>query len=775
MKACHYLVVLIFILFNLFCEAQNKYSSNDPLKQVDPLIGTGANGAVIPVVVVPHGMVQPGPDTRTYGSGYHFNDKTIIGFSHTHKSGGGCGDFQDILLQPTTGTLKLNPGNENDLNSGYRSRFSHQEEHAEPGLYRVRLADYDIDVALTATKRCGFHQYKFPEGKQSHIILDLAHGNTGACTIVKEDGYDTTTVASLRVVDDRRVEGYRISDGWADAMHVYFAMEFSRPFSSHGIESGGKYLSGAKESSNLHTKANFDFNLGNDPTVLVKVGISPVSIANAWKNLKTEIPGWDFEQIVEANKSEWRKELGKFRIEGGSVKQQKQFMTGLYNVLIYPMLYMDTNGEYRGPDHRVTTAKGYNHYSGYIGTWDVFRAANPLLTLIEPEVANDYVKTMLSHYEISKLLPVWVVAGEETHTMQGFHSVPMIADTYYKGIRNYNIKKVYEAVKSTAMKDTFGLDMRRFVGLLHYKKYNYVPANLEYESVAKTLEYAYDDWTVAQFARMLGKKEDYTYFINRSANYKNVFDKTTHFMRGRMADGTWRTPFDPFFSHHRFDDYMEGNAWQWTFFVPHDPVGLADLMGGKEVMAQKLDSLFMVKPQQKYALASGDMSGMIGQYAHGNEVSQHIPYLYNYLGKPWKTQERVRMIMTSQYDNSPEGYCGNEDTGQMSAWYIFSAMGFYPVNHGQGQYMIGSPIFDRLEFDHGFGGKLIISTKNNSDKNIYIQSVRVNGKNYTKNWFQHKELFKKGTVTIEFEMGDQPNYTWGTGALNCPTSISKLD
>jgi len=287
--------------------------------------------------------------------------------------------------------------------------------------------------------------------------------------------------------------------------------------------------------------------------------------------------------------------------------------------------------------------------------------------------------------------------------------------------------------------------------------------------VAKTLEYAYDDWTVAQFAKMLGKKEDYTYFINRSANYKNVFDNSTNFMRGRMDDGTWRKPFDPFFSHHRFDDYMEGNAWQWTFFVPHDPVGLADLMGGKEVMVQKLDSLFRVKPQQKYALASGDMSGMIGQYAHGNEVSQHIPYLYNYLGKPWKTQERVRTIMTSQYDNTPEGYCGNEDTGQMSAWYIFSAMGFYPVNHGQGQYMIGSPLFDRLEFDHGFGGKLIISAKNNSDKNTYIQSVRVDGKDYTKNWFQHKDIFKKGIVTIEFEMGNQPNYTWGTGTSNCPS------
>ena len=439
--------VYLIVVFTLFGEAQKIYSSNDILNKVDPLIGTGANGAVIPVVVVPHGMVQLGPDTRSTGSGYHYSDRTIIGFSHTHKSGGGCGEFLDILLQPTTGELKFNPGNENEPNSGYRSRFSHQEEHPEPGLYRVKLLDYDIDVALTATKRCGFHQYKFPSGKDAHVILDLVHGNSGACTIVKEDSHDTTTAAFLKVIDDRRIEGYRISNGWADAMHVYFAMEFSKPFKKHGIESNRVFKPNSMESSSLHLKANFDFDMVEDSTVLVKVGISPVSTANAWLNLKTEIPDWDFCGVVEQNKEEWRKELSRFSVEGGNEKQQKQFITGLYNVLIYPMLYMDINGQYRGPNHQVYTANGYNHHSGYIGTWDVFRAANPLLTLIQPEVANDYVKTMLSHYEICKLLPAWVVAGEETFTMQGFHSVPIIADTYSKGIRNYDAEKVYDAVK----------------------------------------------------------------------------------------------------------------------------------------------------------------------------------------------------------------------------------------------------------------------------------------------------------------------------------------
>ena len=564
MKIYHFLVNVIFVMSSLFLEGQNTSLNNDILNEVDVLIGTGAAGRIVPVAVVPHGMVQLGPDTKKSVSGYHYNDRTIIGFSHTHKSGGGCGDFLDILLQPTTGKLNLNPGNENDPFSGYRSRFSHKEEHAEPGLYQVRLSDYDIEVALTATERCGFHQYKFPLGKEAHIILDLTHGNTGACTIVKKDNYDTTTAAFLRVLDDHRIEGLKVSAGWAHAMHVYFAMEFSKPIIIHGIESNGVYRSKVIESSGPNIKANFDFDIGKDSIVLVKVGISPVSTVNAWLNLRTEIPGWDFRGVVELNKSAWRKELGRFRVEGGSEKQRKLFMTSLYNVLIYPMLYMDVNGDYRGPDHQVHVANGYNHYSGFIGTWDIFRAANPLLTLIQPEVANDYVKTMLSHYEICKLLPVWVVAGEETFTMQGFHSVPMIVDTYYKKIRNYDVQKVYEAVKSTALNDTFGLDMRRFVGLHNYKKYNYVPANLEYESIAKTLEYAYDDWTVAQFAKMLGYQKDYEYFITRAANYKNVFDKSSNFMRGRLNDGSWRKPFDQFFSHHRFDDYMEGNAWRWN-------------------------------------------------------------------------------------------------------------------------------------------------------------------------------------------------------------------
>jgi len=523
-------------------------------------------------------------------------------------------------------------------------------------------------------------------------------------------------------------------------------------------------------SGSIHIRANFDFDTEGDSTVFVKVGISPVSTANAWQNLKSEIPGWDFQQVVDQNKQEWRELLSRFRIEGGKEKEKTQFYTGLYNVLMYPMLYMDTNGEYRGPDHKIYEAKGYANYSGYIGTWDVFRAANPLLTLIEPKVANDYIKTLYDHYKVSGLLPVWVVAGEEVLSMQGFHSVPMIADAYFKGIRDYDIKKVYEAVKNTAMKDTFGFDMRRFIGLKDYKKFNYVPANLEFESVAKTLEYAYDDWTVAQLARMTGNRTDYEFFLKRSMNYKNVFDKKTNFMRGRMDDGSWRTPFDPFYSFHRTDDYMEGNAWQWTFFVPQDPIGLSALFGGKEAMASKLDSLFMVNPTKQYSNSSGDISGLIGQYAHGNEVSQHIPYLFNYLGKSWKTQQKVRLILNSQYDITPQGYCGNEDTGQMSAWYIFSAMGFYPVNHGTGEYIIGSPLFDRIEFRHGFGGTLTVLAKNNSDKNVYVQSLKINGKPSTKNWLQHNDIFKKGNTTVEFEMGEKPNYNWGTDEKDCPSA-----
>jgi predicted alpha-1,2-mannosidase len=771
------LIVVLAVSILLFsCKEQTAHRSGDVLNEVNMFIGTGGNGRIIPVAVAPRGMVQLGPDTRRGGSGYHYSNPTILGFSHTHKSGGGCGDFLDILLQPTAGELMLEPGEEASPGTGYRSAFSHEEEYASPGRYRVRLADYDIEVTLTATKRCGFHRYEFPEGKDSHIILDLIHGNTHACTIVKEDGGDSTIAASVRILDDRRIEGFKISEGWSEEMHAYFAMEFSQPFSGHGIqdEIAGEYLYGAGEVSSKQIRAHFDFDLEEDRVVLVKAGISPVSTENAWANLRAEIPGWEFREAVETVQDSWRQELERVRVKGGTPAERELFITGLYNVLVYPMLYMDVNGQYRGPDHKVHRAEGYEHYAGYIGTWDVFRAANPLLTLIRPDAANDYVKTMLAHYEICGLLPVWVLAGDEDLTMQGFHSVPMIADTYYKGIRDYDAEKVYRAILASAMKDTFGYCMRRFVGLKNYKEYGYVPADLEYESVAKTLEYAYDDWTVAQMAEMLGHRDDYEYFMERALSYRKVFDTNANFMRGRMSDGSWRTPFDPFYSFHRRDDFMEGTAWQWTFFVPHDPVGLAGLMGGEEMFIGKLDSLFAAEPlirKQDYK-GSGDISGMIGQYAHGNEVSQHIAYFYNYFGQPWKTQEWVNQIRNTLYNTTPDGYCGNEDTGQMSAWYVFSCMGFYPVTHGQGVYVIGTPAFERIKFEHGFGGTLTIRADNAGGENIYIQSVKLDGRDYTKNWFRHEDLFNGDEVTIEFQMGDRPNHGWGSGAADRPPGMS---
>ena len=771
-KTSNYILTLITVLL-LACKEEAPIIY-DVLNEVNMIIGTDTNGRIIPVAVVPHGMVQVAPDTRYRGSGYHYRDSSIIGFSHTHKSGGGCGDFQDILLQPSIGKLNLKPGDKQNPDSGYRSRFNHEEENASPGLYQVKLSDYDIDVSITATKRCGFHKYQFNHGKDAHIILDLIHRNKGACTIIKEEQYDTTTAAYIHIIDDQHIEGFRVSEGWSEEMHAYFAIKFSRPFEKSGILDNHKnvYNSGVNESSSHKIRANFDFDINKDNILLVKVGISPVSMENAWENLDAEIPSWDFEKVVSENKSKWRKELKKFKLTGGTKEQRILFYTGIYNVLVYPMLYMDLNGQYRGPDHKVHKALDYEHYGGYIGTWDVFRAANPLLTLIKPEVANDYVKTMLSHYEIHNLLPLWVLAGHESHTMQGFHSVPMIADTYFKGIQDYDVQKVYEAIITTAMKDSFGISMGRLEGLKNYKQYGYIPADLEFESVAKTLEYAYDDWTVAQMARMLGYKEDYEYFLDRSQSYKNVFDTTTNFMRGRMKDGSWKTPFDPFFSHHRRDEFMEGTAWQWTFFVPHDPGGLADLMGGDLALANKLDTLFTVESPSEYNQQSGAITGLIGQYAHGNEVSQHIPYMYNYCGQPWKTQFYVKKIKETLYKVSPDGYCGNEDTGQMSAWYVFSSMGFYPVNHGTGVYIIGTPGFEKIEFDHNLGGTLIITANNISRENLYIQSVRLNGEHYTKSFFNHHDIFNQKKVTIEFEMGNQPNFQWGTNERDYPPSIS---
>jgi len=759
--------VLILAILTLFSCQKKSETSFNLTDYVNPFIGTGGNGNVCPVASVPFGMLQAGPDTRTGGSGYHYNDKKIKGFSHFHKSGGGCSDFLDILFQPVPGFL----WNEDTTypSDGFAFEFSHYNEHAEPGYYNVTLDQSRVNVSLTATSRCAMHRYVFPEGGSNYVAIDLKHGATGGCTIVSEDNYDTVKISSLRIIDDYTAEGCRISEGQAKKERTYFYAVFSKPFTNSSLYVKRKMVDSISLVEGTDVRSVFGFQLDDKKELYVKVGISSVSTEGARKNLEKEIPGWDFEAVKTQAQRSWNRELSRIRIETENARQREIFYTSIYFTKMYPMLWMDVDGHYRGADDRIHKAEGFNYYGGHLGFWDNYRAAYPLLILANPDVANDLVKTSLAFYDDYGQLPVLVVAGNETYQMTGLHVISFIADCYRKGIRNYDPEKVFDAMKSTAMRDTTGFSMRYFTGLKNYKKYGYIPADLEMEATARTLDYAYDDWCIAQMAKLLDKQSDYDYFINRACSYKNVFDRSVSFMRGRFADGSWRTPFDPFLSAHRRDDFCEGNAWQWTFSVPHDPRGLAQLFGGNEKMIEKLDTFFTISSYVHGELASKDISGFIGQYSHGNEPVHHDIFLYSYLGQSWKTQKYVHQVLTTLYDNTPEGICGNEDTGQMSAWYVFSSIGFYPARPGDGTYVIASPLFKKVIINLPNSKKLIIKTNNLSDNNIYIQSVTMNGQPYSKVYFQHEDLMHGGEIV--FEMGSEPNTCWGVNTADLPLSM----
>ena len=756
--------VLSFLLL-LSCSEESTVTGYT--RYVNPMIGTGANGGVTPVSSVPFGMVQVGPDTRTGGSGYHYDDNTILGFSHFHKSGGGCSDYLDILFQPVPGT-KWSNATKYPLD-GFPYPFSHDNEKAIPGNYTVTFDNPNIRVSLTATARCAFHQYTFPETGENFVAIDLKHGATGGCTIVADDNYDTVRVSNIRVVDKYTIEGCRISVGQAKEAHAYFYAVFSEPFLQAVLYKNRQKLENTFFAEGTDIRSMLQFDLAANKELYVKVGVSTVSTEGARKNLEKEIPGWDFQQVKEQASEAWNRELSKIEIEADNPKQKKIFYTSLYFSKMYPMLWMDVDGSYRGADNNLHKAEGFNYYGGHMGFWDTYRASYPLLTITNPDVANDIVRTSLSWYDDCGQLPVLPVFGCESYQMTGLHVMQFIADCYTKGIRDYDAEKVFEAMKATSMRDTTGFSMRYFTGLKNYKRYGYIPADLEMEAVARTLDYAYNDWGVAQVAKMLGETGDYSYFIKRAGSYKNIFDKETGFMRGKVANGGWRIPFDPFASKHRKDDYCEGNAWQWTFSVPHDVRGFAKLMGGEEKMCERLDSLFTVSSEISGEGVSGDISGMIGQYAHGNEPSHHITYMYSYLGQPWKTQQYVHQVLKTLYDNAPEGICGNEDTGQMSAWYVFSAMGLYPARPGDGNYVVASPLFQKATINLPNEEKLIIKTNRLSDQDIYIQSVAFNGEHYPRVYFEHQDLFEGGEIV--FNMGTKPNECWGTDKGDWPPSM----
>ncbi|MGA9996736.1 MAG: GH92 family glycosyl hydrolase, partial [Pyrinomonadaceae bacterium] len=717
-------------------------------RYVDPFIGTGGHGHTFPGATMPYGMVQLSPDTRLTGwdgcSGYHYSDRIIYGFSHTHLSGTGISDYGDILLMPTVGEIYLNALNGERTDKGYASQFSHRNETAAPGYYSVKLDDENIFAELTATKRVGFHRYTFPKTNQANIILDLTHR-------------DRVLDSKLIVASNTRIEGFRRSDAWARDQIVYFVAEFSKPFTSYGIAVDDQIKQGLNEAVGKNIKSFFRFDAESGDPVLVKVALSSVSIEGARKNLAAELTGWSFDKVRTDADAAWNKELSKIQVSGGTEAQLKNFYTALYHVMTAPNLFMDVDGQFRGRDGKAHRADGFTNYTVF-SLWDTFRAAHPLYTIIDEERTRDFIKTFLAQYEQGGRLPVWELAGNETDTMIGYHAVPVIADAAVKGIRSFDLEKAFEAMKHSAELKHYGLE--------DYVRRGYISSEDESESVSKTLEYAYDDWCIAQTARLLKRKDDYKRFIRRAQFYKNLFDSQTGYMRARK-NGAFLDPFDPREVNFNF---TEANSWQYSFFVPQDVSGLIALMGGKQKFAQKLDELFATGSATT-GREQADITGLIGQYAHGNEPSHHMAYLYNFVGQPWKTQQRVRQIMDEFYKPQPDGLIGNEDCGQMSAWYVLSASGFYSVTPAAPFYVIGTPLFKEVRFNLENGRTFIIRAPAVSSKNIYIQSATLNGQPYSKSYLAHSSIMRGGTLT--FTMGPQPNLKWATNDSDVPvTSIA---
>jgi len=729
-KALFSIVSLLVLAF--FISSCNKKL---PVDFVNPFIGTSGHGHTFPGVSMPFGMVQLSPDTRLTGwdgcSGYHRSDTFIYGFSHTHLSGTGCSDYGDILLMPTARKSGFN-------NMDYRSAFKHSNEKASPGFYAVTLDDNQVDVELTCSQRVGFHKYTFTGNDERSILLDLEHRDMVLdCKIIK--------------VDKNRVEGLRLSSAWADSQYVYFAIEFSEDI----VKQETKSDKIAFDSLFKDVKARYYFNKQNEKPLFVKVAISAVSCENAWKNMKTEIPGWHFDSVRNAAKETWNKELGKIEVEGGSKAQKTTFYTALYHALLSPNIYSDVDGQYRGRDMKIHQTETEHPVYTVFSLWDTYRAEHPLLTIIDRKRTNDFIRTFIRQYQEGGALPVWELSANETGCMIGYHAVPVIADAFKKGIRDYDINIAYEAMKHSANLNHLGLDV--------YRQLGYIPSDKEHESVSKTLEYAYDDWCIAQIAKAMGKNAEYDTFIERAQFYKNIFDPQTGFMRPKQ-NGSWLTPFDP---KQVDNNFTEANSWQYSFYVPQDVNGLIMLHGGKEKFINKLDQLFN-ESTQTTGREQADITGLIGQYAHGNEPSHHIAYLYAYAGAAWKTQEMTHRIMTEMYNETDSGLCGNEDCGQMSAWYVMSAMGLYPVCPGSEDYIIGSPIFKKITIHLENGKNFIINAKGVSKQNFYIQSAQLNGKKYSKSFLNYTNLINGGN--IGFVMDSRPNKDWGKGEGNEPLS-----
>lgn len=719
------------------CGSSQKGQEMEDLTQfVDPRIGTGGHGHVFYGANVPYGFIQLGPtsipQSWDWVSGYHVSDSTVIGFPHTHLSGTGIGDLHDINVMPVVGEVTYSRGDASSYETGLWSYSDRSKEVVTPGYYRTHLSRYNVDVELTATKRVGFHKYTFLGNESPAIVFDMVNGGC----------WDKTTEAVIRVVNDSTVSGYRYSKGWADDQRVFFRAEFSRKFDNVEFIVNDSVKEGdMAKGAQLFARVNFA--AGNQEPVYMKVALSPTSEEGAQLNMQTELSGWDFEKTIADAKAAWNKELNKVKVYTTDEASKKIFYTSLYHTLFAPSEFCDVNGDYYGADKQMHKGEGFVNYTTF-SLWDTYRAAQPLMTILHPEKMSDIINTMLHIHQQQGKLPVWHLMGCETNCMVGNPGVPVVADAILKDIKGFDTELAFKALKESSMLPERGME--------HRIEYGFIPADKMTEAIAYDMEYAIADWAVAQAAQKLGKQEDYEYFLKRSKSYKNYFDASTGFMRGKMLDGSWRTPFSPYASSHRDDDYCEGNAWQYTWLVPHDVEGLVECFGSKEAFVNKLDSLFLANGDMGEA-SSPDISGLIGQYAHGNEPSHHTVYLYTLVGQPWKTADRIKEILHTMYTDQPDGLSGNEDVGQMSAWYILSSFGFYQVEPAGGKFVFGYPNFDKVEITVP-AGKFVIERENKGQQNNYIQGIVLNGAEYKKPWIEYADIMKGGE--LKFLMGDEP-------------------
>jgi predicted alpha-1,2-mannosidase len=753
------LLAIALTCTGLYASAQ-KTTHENLVQYVKPIIGTQRMGHTYPGATVPFGMVQLSPETDTAGyelngkynpkvyeycAGYQYEDKTIVGFSHTHFSGTGHSDLGDFLIMPTVGQLKLNPGTADKPGSGYRSGFSHANEVSAANYYKVKLDESNITAEMTTSTRVGFHQYTFPKSDQSHIILDLMAGIYNYP--------DKTVWTYVKVLNDSTLVGYRQTNGWARTRNLYFAMAFSKPFINHGFKKydkrqvyggfWGKFnqTKDFPEIAGKQIRAYFDFKTNEGEKIKIKFALSGVSMDGAMANMQAEVPGWDFDKVKNDGQQQWETELEKITVTG-STERKQDFYTAMYHTMINPTIYMDVDGQYKGLDQNIHKAEGFTNYTTF-SLWDTYRGLHPLFNIIQPQRNADMIKSMLAHFDQSpeKMLPVWSNSANENWCMSGYHSVSVLADAIVKGNAPFDANKALDAAVTTARH-------RSYEGIGDYMDKGYIPDEKTGISVSNTLEYAYDDWAIAQMAKKLGKTDIYNEFIKRSENYKNVYDAKSGFMRPKLANGTFRVKFDPLSTIN--EGFIEGNAWNYTLFAPQDPEGLIKLMGGNKRFVGYLDSLFTMNLPDKYFAETEDITrdGIIGNYVHGNEPSHHVAYLYNWTDKPWKTQERIRMILPRMYKPTPDGLGGNDDTGQMSAWYIFSSLGFYPMAPGSPEYAIGSPAINSAVVQVGNGKTFNITVKNQSEKNVYVQKITLNGKPLTGLSINHDQIMNGGEMVF---------------------------